>query len=119
MDRIFLKGLHADAVIGTLPDERNMRQPLVFDIELLGDFSLPGRTDSLQDAVNYCEAERTVMNLVRASSFHLLERLAHVCAETLLERFPALDGVRLRINKPNAPVQSSGVSVEVERMRKN
>lgn len=117
MDRILLKGLHAEAVIGTLADERTMRQPLIFDVELRGDFSRAGRTDSLQDAVDYCEVEHEILRIADANAFHLLERLTHVCAEALLERFPQLDSVLLRAHKPNAPVLSSGVAVEVERFR--
>ena len=90
MDRIILKGLPVGCVIGTLPAERTAPQTLFFDLELCGDFSRAGRTD-----------------------VHLLERLGYGCGQRLLDEFPLLDHVTLRIRKPDAPVESESVELEV------
>ena len=113
MDKIILKGLPVGCVIGTLPAERTAPQTLFFDLELCGDFSRAGRTDDLNDAVDYTAAERCVKEFAAGTSFRLLERLAYACAEKLLEEFPLLERVTLRIRKPQAPVESESVELEI------
>ncbi len=113
MDRIILRGLPVGCVIGTLPAERTAPQTLFFDLELYGDFSRAGRTDDLGDAVDYTAAERCVKEYAAGTSFFLLERLAYACGQKLLEEFPLLDRVTLRIRKPDAPVKSESVELEV------
>ena len=113
MDKIILKGLPVGCVIGTLPEERTAPQTLFFDLELSGDFSRAGRTDDLGDAVDYTAVERRVREYAAGTSFRLLERLAYACAEKLLEEFPLLERVTLRIRKPQAPVESESVELEI------
>ena len=113
MDRIILRGLPVRCVIGTLPVERTAPQPLFFDLELYGDFSRAGHSDDLNDAIDYTEVERCIQDYAAETSFHLLERLAYACAGMLLDRFPLLDRVVFGIRKPNAPVESESVALEI------
>ena len=113
MDKIILRGLPVGCVIGTLPAERTAPQTLFFDLELFGDFSRAGRTDDLNDAVDYTAVERCVKEYAAGTSFYLLERLAYGCAEKLLERFSLLNRITLRIRKPDAPVESESVALEI------
>ena len=113
MDRIILRGLPVGCVIGTLPAERTAPQTLDFDLELCGDFSRAGHSDDLNDAVDYTAVERCVKEYAAGTSFHLLERLACACGEKLLDEFPLLDRVTLKIRKPDAPVESESVELEI------
>ena len=113
MDKIILRGLPVGCVIGTLPAERSAPQTLFFDLMLCGDFSRAGRTDDLADAVDYTAVERCVKEYAAGTSFFLLERLAYACGEKLLEEFPLLNGITLRVRKPDAPVESESVSLEI------
>ena len=113
MDKIILRGLPVRCVIGTLPAERTSPQTLFFDLELCGDFSRAGETDNLDDAVDYTAVERCVKEFAAGTSFYLLERLAYACARELLTRFPLLKQVALGIRKPDAPVESESVALEI------
>ena len=113
MDRIILRGLPVACVIGVFPAERTAPQTLFFDLELCGDFSRAGQTDDLNDAVDYTTVERCVKDYAAGTAFYLLERLAYACAGELLERFPLLDRVTLGIRKPDAPVESDSVTLEI------
>ena len=113
MDKIILRGLPVACVIGTLPAERTAPQTLFFDLELCGDFSRAGDSDDLNDAVDYTAVERCVKEYAAGTSFYLLERLAYSCGEKLLERFSLLNRITLRIRKPDAPVESESVSLEI------
>ena len=117
MDKIILRGLPVDCVIGTLPSERISPQRLSFDLTLSGDFSRAGATDDLNDAVDYTAVERAVLDYAAGTRFQLLERLAYACADRLLERFPLLSSVTLRIRKPDAPVVSESVELEITKSR--
>ena len=113
MDKIILRGLPVNCVIGTLPEERTSPQPLFFDLALCGDFSRAGATDELADAVDYMAVERCVKEFAAGTSFFLLERLAYASAREILERFPLLKQVTLGIRKPSAPVESESVALEI------
>jgi len=113
MDKIILRGLPVSCVIGTLPAERTSPQTLFFDLILCGDFSRAGETDDLRDAVDYMAVERCVKEFAAGTSFYLLERLAYACARELLSRFPLLKQITLGIRKPNAPVESESVALEI------
>ena len=113
MDKIILRELPVRCVIGTLPAERTSPQTLFFDLELYGDFSRAGKTDDLADAVDYTAVERCVKEFAVGTSFFLLERLAYATARTILARFPLLDRVTLAIRKPDAPVESASVALEI------
>ena len=117
MDKIILRGLPVDCIIGTLPAERVSPQRLFFDLTLSGDFSRAGATDDLNDAVDYTAVERTVCDYAAGTKFQLLERLAYACAERLLDSFPLLSSVTLAIRKPGAPVASESVELEITRTR--
>ena len=100
MDKIILRGLPVDCVIGTLPSERDSPQRLCFDLTLSGDFSRAGATDDLNDAVDYTAVERAVREYAAGTKFQLLERLAYACADRLLESFPLLSVVVPPSNLP-------------------
>lgn len=117
MDKIILRGLPVDCVIGTLPSERVSPQRLYFDLTLSGDFSRAGATDDLNDAVDYTAVERVVRDYAAGTKFQLLERLAYACADRLLESFPLLRSVTLKIRKPDAPVASESVELEITKSR--
>lgn len=113
MDTIILRGVPVNCVIGTLPTERTSPQTLFFDLDLCGDFSRAGETDDLADAVDYTAVERVVKDFAAGTSFYLLERLAYAGARKILEQFPLLTQVTLRIRKPGAQVESESVALEI------
>ena len=113
MDKIILRGLPVDCVIGTFPDERTSPQTLYFDLDLYGDFSRAGETDELADAVDYTAVERCVKEFAAGTSFFLLERLAYASARKLLEKFRLLNRITLTVRKPSARVGSESVALEI------
>lgn len=114
MDKIHIVGLEIDALIGTLPQERTAKQPLVFDLHLGGDFSKAGKTDTLTDTVNYRDVEEKLIDMVENSSFLLLEALAESAAQLCLS-IPGVRSVNVRITKPRASLRRESISVEIDR----
>mgnify|MGYP001185056292 CR=1 FL=1 len=114
MDKIHIVGLEIDVLIGTLPQERTAKQPLVFDLHLGGDFAKAGKTDTLTDTVNYRDVEEKLIAMVENSSFLLLEALAETAAQLCLS-VPGVRTVNIRITKPRAALRNESISVEIDR----
>ncbi len=115
-DRIFLRGLTAECIIGFIDWERLVKQTVVIDVELPVDCAQAAATDEVADTVDYKRVAKRVVAYIEASEFKLVETLAHRLAVLLLEEF-ALPWVRLSLNKPGAIRNSRDVGVTIERRR--
>jgi dihydroneopterin aldolase len=115
-DRIFLRGLTTQCIIGFIDWERLTPQTVVIDLELPCDCARAAVNDSVADTVDYKRVAKRVLGWVEESKFHLVESLAHGLAMLLLVEFP-LEWVRISINKPGAIRHSRDVGVSIERRR--
>jgi dihydroneopterin aldolase len=110
-----LAGLELRGRHGVEEGERREGQRFLFDLWL----EVPdeaGRSDRIDDAVDYRDVVATVREVSEGRAYHLLEALATAVAERLLARFP-LVRVRVRVRKPDvrldAPVEWSAASCEL------
>ncbi len=115
-DRIFLRGLTAECIIGFIDWERRVKQTVVVDLELPVDCARAAASDAVADTVDYKRVAKRVLAYIEASEFKLVETLAQRLAMVLLEEF-ALDWVRVSLNKPGAIRSSRDVGVVIERRR--
>ena len=118
-DRILLKGMVFYGYHGATPQERELGQSFVVDIELEVDLTKPGVSDDLKDTVDYSHVYRVVKEVVEGPSHNLLESVAEGLAQKLLDSFP-LDGVTVRVTKPHVPIKGAvleGAAVEIHRRR--
>lgn len=115
-DRIFLRGLTAECIIGFIDWERRVKQTVVLDIELPVDCRRASVSDDVADTVDYKKVAKRVLAYIEASQFKLVETLAHRLALLLLEEF-GLEWVRISLNKPGAIRNSRDVGVVIERSR--
>src|SRR5690606_31807105 len=100
-DRIFLRGLSVDCVIGFIEWERHIRQTVVIDLELPVDCRAAAVRDRVEDTLDYKKVAKRVIAFVEASEFQLVETLAERTAQLILAEF-AVEWVRVSINKPGA-----------------
>ena len=81
-DRIELRGLRALGICGALPEEQGRLQPLEVDIDAVLDLRPPGRSDALDDTLDYgavcAMAERVVGGERHALLEHVAERIAEL-----------------------------------------
>jgi 7,8-dihydroneopterin aldolase/epimerase/oxygenase len=115
-DRIFLRGLTVNCIIGFIDWERLTPQTVIIDLEVPCDCAHASQTDSVADTVDYKRIAKRVLAWVGESKFQLVESLAHRLAMLLLDEFP-LAWVRVSINKPGAIRHSRDVGVSIERRR--
>jgi dihydroneopterin aldolase len=116
MDRIFITALAADAVIGIYDWERHVKQRLEVDLEMWLDLRDAGKSDAIEDTLNYKSIAKRVLALVEGSSFRLVEALAGEIARIVLEEFE-VTRVRVTVHKPGAIRHSRDVGVVIERSR--
>ena len=115
-DRIFVRDLRTEAIIGIFDWERKVRQTLSFDLEFPGDIRRAAATDRIEDTLNYKSVAKRVLAFVEASECQLVETLAEQVAQLILREF-AVEWVKITLNKPGALRGSRDVGVEIERAR--
>lgn len=116
-DTVFVHDIEVECLIGTEPDERLGQQTLLVDVDVECDCRPAGRTDRLDDALDYVRLVEIVRERAAASRHHLLEALAADLAGALLEGLEQADAVRLRVVKPEALPGIPSVGVEIARRR--
>lgn len=115
-DRIFLRGLSAQCIIGFIDWERRTPQTLQIDLEMPCDCARAASRDSVEDTVDYKRVAKRVLAWLPTTQYKLVETLAHNLAQLLLAEF-ALDWIRISVNKPGAIRDSRDVGVTIERHR--
>jgi 7,8-dihydroneopterin aldolase/epimerase/oxygenase len=115
-DRIFLRGLEIDCIIGFIEWERRIKQTVVIDLEMPVDCRRAALTDEVADTVDYKKVSKRIIGFVEASQFKLVETLAHRTAMLIIEEF-GVEWVRLSVNKPGAIRGSRDVGITLERTR--
>ena len=114
MDLVLIEGLEVRTVIGIYDWEREIRQTVRLDLEMAWDISKAGKTDNIEDTLDYKSVSKRLINFVEASEFGLIESLAEHCAKIVLEEFQ-VPWVRLKMSKPGAVRGSENVAVMIER----
>jgi dihydroneopterin aldolase len=107
----FIEGLEVYGHHGVPAEEKVMGQRLLFDLRLTMEQCRGAQTDGVGDTVDYTEVIDVITEVATVDSYSLLERLAQVCAETILKKFPLLDEVWVQVSKPHPPVACALASV--------
>lgn len=85
------------------------------DLELWYDAESAINTDDISYAVNYQEVLFNVSDVIQNENFNLIETLADEISTMLLDGFPIIEQITIRIRKLNAPINQYIDYVEVER----
>ena len=120
-DSITLENMAFYGFHGSDPHESKIGGRFFVDVVLNSDLSKPGRTDKLQDTVNYERVYLIIRDHVEGKRFNLLEALAQTIADTLLKEFHALSQVTVRVRKPGVPLRGilDYTQVEIVRARES
>ena len=116
LDRIHIRELRARCVVGINDWERSKPQEVAVTITLHADLSRAGRSDRVQDSVDYKTIKNNVLQMVERSGFFLIERLAEAIAEICLDD-PRVQRVDVVVDKLSALRFARSVAVEITRSR--
>ncbi len=119
MDWVVIEELECRAHVGVHEDERRARQRVLIDLELGLDLRKAGQRDRVEETLDYAAVAQAVRRFAEAGTFRLAEAVAEGAAAVVLERFPPVKEVRVRVRKFTVPgARSVGVALIRGRSRR-
>jgi dihydroneopterin aldolase len=117
-DAITLRGMRFHTLVGLLPHEESIPQPLELDLTVSLSLRQVGETDSPRALLDYRTLYRLVSETVGTSHHRLLEGLCERIAAKALA-LDSVECVRVAARKPHAPIAGplDAVEVVIERTR--
>jgi len=117
MDRILLEGMSFHGRHGVRPEERERPQEFKVDIEVDTDLSETGKSDRIDDTIDYRQIRAIAKEVIEGESQKLLETLAARIAEKVL-LLRRVAGVSVRIAKrPESMQPIAAAAVRINRTR--
>jgi dihydroneopterin aldolase len=117
MDRIALEGMVFSGRHGVRPAEREQPQEFNVDVKVDADLLQAGRSDRVEDTVDYRQVYAIAKDVVEGESVQLIETLAHRIAERVLE-LKRVTAVSIRIAKrPESMRPIDAAAVKITRTR--
>jgi len=116
MDRIRICDLLVRCILGINESERREKQDVLINLTIYTDMRKAGKTDRIEDSVDYRALKKRVLAMVESSQYFLEEALADAVAELCLSE-PRVLQVEVRVEKPNALRFARSVAVELTRKR--
>ena len=113
-DCVEIRDLRVRTILGINDGEREEPQDITISLWIFCDTRKPGASDRIEDAINYRDVAKRVLQLAESSKFFLVERLAEEIARICVRGFGA-SKVRVNVEKPGAVRHSRAVGVTIER----
>ncbi len=88
------------------------------DLSLELDISIAGKSDAIEDTLDYRQAIEIVKHQIETGKFALVEKLATVIAEDILQ-LDRVRQVRVQLSKPAAPIPhfTGKITIDITRSR--
>ena len=118
MDQIFITNLVVCGIIGINDSEREKPQEIQINIILFADQRKAGKSDSIQDCVNYRTVAKKIIAHAETTRRFTAEALAADLARLCLEESGVMK-VQVRVEKPGAVRFAKSVGVEIERSKED
>lgn len=116
MDKIFIKDLRVQGILGIHDWERVTPREIVINVTLYTDTRRAARTDDIADCVDYSALAKKIRAHAESAARMTVEALANDLAELCLEE-PRVRKIVVQVDKPGAVAEAASVGVEVERAR--
>jgi dihydroneopterin aldolase/D-erythro-7,8-dihydroneopterin triphosphate epimerase len=115
-DRVFIRDLTIRCIVGIDEQERREKQEVLVHITMHTDLRKAGRTDALEDTVDYRAIKKRILRLAEESRFRLIEALAQSIADECL-RDERVEQVEVVVEKPGALRFARTAGVQIVRRR--
>ena len=89
---------------GVMQEEHRLGGRFEVDVAMELDFTAAARADDLRQTADYERVYSLAREVVLGQSFFLIEKLAALIAERVLEACPVAERVEVTVRKPNPPV---------------
>ena len=114
VDKLFLRELKIETIIGFHEWERRIKQTVSVDLEIGADSRAAAAVDTEAGALNYEAIARRLVEYVGAAQYRLVETLAEAVARIVISEFAA-PWVKVTIAKPGAIPSARDVGIVIER----
>ena len=111
-DFISIKDLRFHAYHGHLPAERITGNTFVVDLKVETDLSISGKSDDLNDTVNYVSIMELVSEVMEIPS-DLIEHVAERIATSIKKNHTSVKAVEVTVKKQKPPLHFDLKAVEV------
>ena len=118
-DKIIMSEMAFFGYHGVLEEEKKLGQKFYISLELLTDLAVAGKTDLLEGTISYADVYYELKKIVEDERFDLIEALGERIADVLLEKFSALNSIKVQVRKPEAPIPGifGWMGIEIVRAR--
>jgi FolB domain-containing protein len=116
MDKIFIKDLRVQGILGIHDWERVTPRDILINIILYTDTRRAGHPDDISECVDYSAMAKKIRAHTESAARLTVEALANDLAELCLQE-PKVRKVLVRVDKPGAVAEAASVGVEIERTR--
>lgn len=115
--KVQLKSIKLFGYHGVLPEEQEKGQDFLIDIKLSYDKS--SEEDDLSSAVDYAKVNDLVRKVFESKRYNLLESLAKDTSDEIINNFPPIRKLQVKITKSGSPVglDAENVSVSIKLKR--
>lgn len=119
MDKIYLKDIEIFANHGVFQEEKTLGQKFILSLELSLDIKEAATTGDLTKSVHYGELCHQVIQVFQEKSLDLIESVVNKVANFILDNYSMVNGVKVLLKKPWAPIgrHLDYAAVEISRER--
>ncbi|MEA3423493.1 MAG: dihydroneopterin aldolase [Bacillota bacterium] len=114
MDKISMNDMIFYAYHGVLEEEKRLGQKFIISIELIVELKAAGISDDVMDTVSYADVYEDVKKIVHGDKYNLIEKLAEEISKVVLMKYSLVNGIKVEVLKPEAPVDGTYHSFGVE-----
>lgn len=114
MDKIFLRELRVETIIGFWEWERRIKQVVSIDLEIGTDARVAAASDAIAGTLNYEQLAKRLIEFVGESQYQMVEALATAIGKIVTQEFGA-PWVKVSLAKPGAIPAARDVGIVIER----
>jgi dihydroneopterin aldolase len=114
VDKIFLRELRIETIIGFWEWERRIKQIVSIDLEIGTDARVAAASDAIAGTLNYEQLAKRLLEFVGEAQFQMVEALATAIGKIVVKEFGA-PWVKVSVAKPGAIPAARDVGIVIER----
>jgi dihydroneopterin aldolase len=114
VDKIFIRELKVETIIGFWEWERRIKQLVVIDLEIASDARIAAASDAITGTLNYEQLAKRLVEYVSAAQHQMVETLATAIGRIVVREFGS-PWVKVSVAKPGAIGAARDVGIVIER----
>ena len=113
-DKIIIKDLEIDCIVGVRKRERKEKQKIFVTVEIYTNIEKAAKSSNIKDTINYSSIIKNIKKFITGKKYLLLETMAEDIAKMIL-RNKKVNEVKVLVKKPKAITKGKYAAVEIVR----